>query len=206
MGGEVRADLHVMRLQWRSVRPALGLAGVGFLIWIAFVRGSLIPLLSNADLGFHELGHLLFGPFGPTLGVLMGSGLQVMVPLGLGVYFLRRGDPVAAGLMAGWMATSLQSVSVYIADAPYQRLPLIGGEHDWAFLLGPRHWDILGSASGIADAVWALGLLVGLGGLALCATPPVADLLARRRAVDRAHWVKTLPVREARPPVEPDGS
>ncbi len=28
-------------------------------------------------------------------------------------------------------------VSIYIADAPFQRLPLIGGSHDWAYLLGP---------------------------------------------------------------------
>ena len=192
-------------MKWPShVRPILGFLFVGLLLWIAFVRGSLVPLLSNVNLGFHELGHLLFAPFGTTLAVLMGSGLQVLVPLGLGVYFWMRSDWVAAGLMAGWTATSLQSVSVYIADAPYQRLPLIGGEHDWAFLLGPRHWDIMSSSSAIADVVSALGLLVGLVGILLCAARPVADLLVRRRASDRAEWMKNLPTREARRPVGPD--
>lgn len=107
--------------------PVLALLGVN-----AFVRGVRVPLLGWIDLAIHEAGHVLALPL-PDIGMAaMGSGLQVGMPLlFVVVFWLRERDVLGAALCLGWAGTSFQDASVYIADAPYQRLPLIGGEHDW---------------------------------------------------------------------------
>ena len=77
---------------------------------------------------------------------------------------------MASGLLIVWGATSLQDASVYIADAPFRALELIGGTHDWWFLLG--QWEKLDWADEIARMVWMVGLTLGLCGLVLIVTRP----------------------------------
>jgi hypothetical protein len=155
--------------RWAPAAAALPVAAL--LAWYAFVQQERVPLLGWADLGFHELGHLLTYPFPPLVTASMGSITQVMVPVGLAAYFLAwRRDLVAAGLMLAWAGTSAQDASVYVADAPYERLPLIGGEHDWAYVLGPEQFDVLEHAGTIARAAFASGVLLWLAGLALLLT------------------------------------
>lgn len=167
------------------------------MLLVAFVGGRRVPLLGYADLGFHELGHLLTVPFGTTISFLMGSGTQVLVPLGLAGYFwFKRRDMLAAGLMLVWTATSMQDASVYIADAPYQRLPLIGGHHDWAYLL--NQWNVIDRAEGIAGFVWFVGLMVGIGGLAPVAWRPATEVFARVEQHRRRRYAASLPIRRAR--------
>lgn len=161
---------------------ALGIATCCLLGWIAFVRKAQVPLLSLVDLGFHELGHLVTRPFPDLMMFMAGSAAQVVVPVGLAVYFLARKDRLAGALCLAWAATSARDVSVYIADAPFQRLELIGGQHDWAFILG-EHWDALDKAAPIAAAVRVLGMAMLFAGFALCiwylvmgeGTPPRAS-------------------------------
>lgn len=149
---------------WRFAAGAVLCLVLG---WFAFVRGVRVPLLGLVDLGFHELGHLVTAAFPHVLTALAGSLAQVGVPLGLAVYFATRAmDGLGAGLCLAWAGTSARDVAVYIADAPFQGLQLIGGEHDWAFLLG--RWDLLHRADGIATVVSGLGLLLVLAGLAVC--------------------------------------
>lgn len=131
-----------------------------------------VPLLVYADLGFHELGHLIGYVVGPPEWVtaIAGTGMQVAVPLGAAVFLAAwRRDPFGATACLAWAATSLRNGAVYVADAPYERLPLIGGEHDWAYLLG-EHWNALDAADDIAAGMrfagWAL-LFVGLATTAL---------------------------------------
>jgi hypothetical protein len=126
-----------------------------------------VPLLVYADLGFHELGHLIGYVVGPPEWVtaIAGTGLQVAVPLGAAVVLaVWRREPFGTTVCLAWAATSLRNGAVYVADAPYERLPLIGGEHDWAYLLG-EHWNALDAADDIAAGMrfagWAL-LFVGL--------------------------------------------
>jgi hypothetical protein len=137
--------------------------------WIAFVRSSSVPLLALVDLGFHELGHLLTYPL-PWDGVTaaMGTVFQIGVPLGLAAYFgLVRRDHVGPAVCLAWAGTAARDASVYIADAPFERLQLIGGDHDWAFLLhGSDHLDW---AAPLATAVRFGGLLLLLAGLGLAA-------------------------------------
>ncbi|MGH8978344.1 MAG: hypothetical protein ACRDV7_09750, partial [Acidimicrobiia bacterium] len=108
------------------------------------MRSTRVPLLSLADLGFHELGHLVMYvvPINQILTAAMGSIMQISVPLGLAAYFgWYRRDAIALVACLAWASTNFQDVSVYMADAPYERLQLIGGEHDWAFVLGSDGLD-----------------------------------------------------------------
>lgn len=142
----------------------------GALLWIAFVSGNRIPLLGSFDLGIHELGHLLTSPFGDVVSFVMGSGLQVLVPFGLAVYFwFWQRDAASTGLLMVWGGTSMQDVSVYVADAPFQDLQLIGGTHDWWWLLS--HFGRMSWADELARGVWVVGLGLGLAGLVLIVTP-----------------------------------
>ena len=167
------------------------------MLFYAFVLGRRVPLLGYADLGFHELGHLLAGMFGRTFSFLMGSGTQVLVPAGLAVYFwVKSRDRLATGLMLVWAATSMQDASVYIADAPYQRLPLIGGHHDWAYLLG--HWGIVDRAPDVAGTVLSFGVVAGVVGLAMIAALPTRALWARAEDRWRRFRARDLPVRKVR--------
>ena len=150
------------------------LAGLGVLAlfgWQAFVRGVRVPLLGWIDLAIHEAGHVLTYALPDLATAAMGSGLQILVPLGLAAVFWwgRDHDDLGTAICLGWAGTSMQDASVYIADAPFQRLQLIGGHHDWAWVLGPRGLDHLEWAQGLSSTVWALGLVAWFGGVAVCA-------------------------------------
>jgi hypothetical protein len=145
-------------------RPALvaTLAWCAVAGWFAFVRDTRVPLLGLVDLGFHELGHLVMYviPIHEILTAVMGSVFQCAIPLGLAVYFAwRRRDAVGTAVCLAWGATNFRDVAVYVADAPYERLELIGGEHDWAFLLGPDGFDALERAADLATLLRAVGLI-----------------------------------------------
>jgi hypothetical protein len=159
----------VERSAWTTTwRYAAGIAGCALLAWFT-LRTEPVPLLWRVDLGFHELGHFLTYWL-PDLGTaLMGSVFQVLIPLGLAAYFsLRRKDLVGTGLCTAWAGASLQGVSVYVADAPFRLLPLLGGEHDWAFILGPAELDALDAAPELALAMRVMAILLVLAGGAVC--------------------------------------
>ncbi len=120
------------------------------------------------DLGFHELGHLLgYALPWELVTAALGSIAQIVVPLGLSAYFFfLRHERVSAAVCLAWTATSAWGVHAYIADAPFERLALIGGDHDWAFIL--HDLDQMGAAAGLARLVWLFGLLCLGAGLALC--------------------------------------
>lgn len=189
------------KFEWRYAAAIAVLAVLG---WFSFVRSARVPILGAAGLGFHELGHLLLMWAPPPVQALAGSATQIAVPLGLAAYFLWRRDRFAAALMLGWGATSAQDVSVYIADAPTQSLPLIGGYHDWAYLLGPEVFDTMGGAGVVAGTVWALGLLLLIASFALCGAGIARGPLEARRAEKERARLRLLPVREPRSrPVRP---
>lgn len=167
------------RAHWIAVLAWCAVCG-----WFAFVRGVRVPLVSAADLGFHELGHLIMYvlPINQILTAAMGSIMQCAVPLGLATYFwVWRRDPIGSLVCLAWASTNLQDASVYIADAPYQRLELIGGEHDWAFVLGQLHK--LQDAHLIATVVRDSGLLVLLVAIAIAAFGLVRALAPGSRAL-----------------------
>ena len=191
-----------MDFTWRSTwRYVLGSVGAGLAVAFVFFWSRSIPLLTYVDLGFHELGHLIATPLPEKLYFLAGSITQIAVPLALALYFWRkRSDLLAAGLMLAWAATSAHGVSVYIADAPFQRLPLIGGQHDWAFLLGSRGWSAIHLAEPIARLTWFAGLTAGIEGIAVCTWVPLQGWLEARQKSEWDEYVSSLPRREPRQP------
>jgi hypothetical protein len=98
-------------------------------------------ILDAVDLAIHETGHLVFAPFGEFMGFLGGTLFQLALPVAFVVYFWRRADRHAASVALWWVAQNCWNVSVYVADARAQALPLVGGgEHDWAYMLGRLGW------------------------------------------------------------------
>ena len=169
---------------WAWGRYALGAAVSIAIGVVAFGFHQPVPALDLFDLGMHELGHLLAALLPRLVMFLAGSFLQVAVPLGLAAYFgLRRKEWASAGFCLAWAGTSARDVAVYVADAPVQALPLIGGgTHDWAYLLGPRGCDCLVQAGSIARGIEVLGLLMVIGGVGVCLWPLVNRLRASRQA------------------------
>ncbi len=173
-------------MNWRATWKPLAAATAGAgLLWVGFIMDRRVPLLSMFDLGIHELGHLITRPFGIVASFLMGSGLQMLVPFGLAAYFwFWQRDRVSSAVLMCWGATSMQDVSVYIADAPYRSMQLIGGTHDWWWLLS--RWRHLEWANEIARAVWLTGLTLGLVGLSVIVIPfakEVWDAMGRRPVI-----------------------
>jgi hypothetical protein len=144
-----------MTINWKPVsKPALiggSLAAAAFMIYAAFQKSGFL-LLDYVNLPIHEAGHLVFGPFGPTLGVWGGTLLQLLFPLLFAVYFALRGETAGTAFSAFWFGESLLYSSVYIGDAQAMILPLVGGgEHDWNIILSDL--GALRSARTIADIV-----------------------------------------------------
>ena len=80
-----------------------------------------------------------------------------------------------------WAGTSTADVARYVGDAPHERLPLLGGEHDWAAILGPEHLDALHRAADLAYGLRVVGWAL-LGAAALVAVWPVVATPAAQAA------------------------
>jgi hypothetical protein len=128
---------------------------LGLVIWgIWFIAqpvagGTVMQsFLHNADLAFHEFGHVLFGFMGEWMMFLGGSLFQILLPLLLANYFLFKQDqPFSAAVCLWWCGQNFIDVAPYIADARTLALPLVGEwsdemvdaralRHDWHNLLG----------------------------------------------------------------------
>ena len=138
---DVRA---ILAGEWEPVSKVV-LAG-----WLVFYGLFLLHALTdqdgflvvdNANLIVHEAGHLLLGWFGPTLGLWGGTLLELLVPLALLIYFVLHRQTTGAVFAAFFLFENLLYISVYIADARAQVLPLVtvgdpeAGEHDWFLIL-----------------------------------------------------------------------
>ena len=123
-------------------------------------------LLDGVDLAIHETGHIVFSPFGDIVTALGGTLLQLLLPAAFVVHFLRRRDRLGAAVCLWWVAQNCWNISVYVADARAQELPLVGGgEHDWAYLLGEAGW--LARDAAIARGVHATGVAIFVAAIAL---------------------------------------
>ena len=151
-----------------------GLAAIAALWWIGFEQDERVPVLTYVNLGIHEAGHMFTYSSSELFIVLMGSIAQVAVPVLLALYFfVFRGDWIAAGLCLVWGATSALEVALYVADAPTQDLELIGGKHDWAFILGPEGYNAMEKSASIADTIRDGASVAVIAGFALCVAAPL---------------------------------
>jgi hypothetical protein len=151
-----------MVITWKPVPKTVLVTGVAaaVLFWVhALTARSGFLILDYANLPVHEAGHLLFGVFGPTLGLWGGTLMQLLMPLAFLAYFVRRGETTGASFAAFWFGENCLYSATYIADARTMLLPLVGGgEHDWNLILSRLH--LLGSEAGIAGAVRFLGWVI----------------------------------------------
>lgn len=157
-------------LLWRSLAAAAACAALGVL---AYGRGERVPLLGWIDLAVHEFGHVATMWLPDLVSAMSGSIAQVLLPLLVAAHFAWRREALSALVCVAWAGTSARDASVYVADAPHEALPLIGGYHDWAFVLGPEGFDALGAAGGIAAVVSGAGLLMVAAAVAGCLAMPV---------------------------------
>lgn len=154
---------------WKRLgRPLLSAAVGGVVAWFAFVADQPVPLLDWFDLAVHEAGHLLAAWLPRLAMFLAGSVAQVAFPLFMAGYFWARArDAAASGFCLAWAGASAWDVSVYAGDAVAQSLPLLGGgQHDWAYILGPQGFDALdmtGSVAGFIEFSGAVMAVLGIG-------------------------------------------
>lgn len=147
---------HAPRATWNLVASAVFLLGLA--VWSARYFTIAVDdlgwepgFMHNVHLIFHEAGHAIFMMVGAprTLVVFMGSGLQVLFPLGIAAaFYFKNRDAYGAAVCLWWAGHATLDVAPYIADARALELPLLGGGngreiegHDWEYLLG--HWNAL---------------------------------------------------------------
>jgi hypothetical protein len=155
-------------------------------MWVvAFEHDDRIPGLTYVNLGLHEFGHMLTYANSELTTALAGSIAQVAIPVLLAVYFFfYRGDWVGAGVCLVWAATSALEVADYVADAPTQKLELIGDSHDWAFILGPDGYDAMEKSQPLAEKIRD-GASVGVvAGFILCLAAPLRARQPRDRGLE----------------------
>ena len=156
--------------EWQPVsKPAL-------IAWLAFYGLFLIYALRDTD-GFlfidqvnlivHESGHLLFGWVGRTLGLWGGTLMELTVPAALAIYFALHRQTAGTAFAAFFFFENFLYISVYMADARAQVLPLVTvgdpemGGHDWFNIFAPL--GLLRYDRSIAAVVRAVGWLGMLG-------------------------------------------
>ena len=111
------------------------------------------------DLFIHEGGHFFFGFMGRMIYFMGGSLMQIVLP-SLTIYvFIKTSLRSLIGTLY-WLGHNLINVSVYIGDAPYRRLPLLGGSdsiHDWNWIF--NHAGMMDSAETVSVIVFTLGVV-----------------------------------------------
>ncbi|MBI4461164.1 MAG: hypothetical protein HY648_14045 [Acidobacteria bacterium] len=150
--------------EWRPVSKfALGawLMFYGLFFWHAVADQDGFLVIDHVNLIVHEAGHLLFGWFGSTPGLLGGTLLELLIPLLLAVYFAFQRHVTATAFASFFFFENFLYIAAYMADARSRALPLVtigdplAGGHDW-FLIFYR-WGILEYDTAIAGVTRALG-------------------------------------------------
>lgn len=126
--------------------------------WFAINRTS--NPFSAFDLGVHELGHIIFSPFGEFMHIAGGCLFQLIFPLLWLFAFWRKKWYFAAAMCWCWLGLNLFDVAAYAGDARARLLPLTAGiaglaeqgsdeaydkAHDWYQILSRTHhlnWDL----------------------------------------------------------------
>jgi hypothetical protein len=116
----------------------------------------------------------MFHPFGDTMQFLGGTISQLIWPMILIIYFLKRKEWLSSSFCLFWFGENFLNISKYVDDARSMQLPLVGGGiHDWNYLLW--EWGILHYDHKIADALFTAGVFIMTGSIvwAIIAKPKV---------------------------------
>lgn len=131
---------YLRSTEWRPVsRWALSAWITFYAIFLLYAlqHRNQFLFIDSANLIVHEGGHLLFGWFGPTLGLWGGTLLQWLVPLLLAVYFFTQRQLFGFAFAAFFFFENWLYTATYMADARAMALPLVTTgdpdfvEHDW---------------------------------------------------------------------------
>lgn len=134
-----------------------------------FVRHLADPLyrtwFGGITLAFHEMGHIVFMPFGHTLMIAGGSIMQLAVPLIAAIYLLvKQKDWFGFVVGLSWLSFSMFELATYVGDAAREELPLVsmggGYHHDWSILL--TEWHLISQCDALASGVRVVAGIVGL--------------------------------------------
>ncbi len=164
--------LLVLEDDWRPLHPAVLAIGAAFYLLFLYqtARGSgPFLMIDVVFVPIHEAGHLVFRFFGEFLAVAGGTILQLAVPLLLAAFFIFERQIAGTAFCMFFFFEQLLPISVYMADARAQELPLISvGDsdyviHDWNYLFG--RLGLLGHDTQIAHAVRVLGWMGMVGTL-----------------------------------------
>jgi len=171
------------------------IAFTGVCAWFVFHLGQRPPGLTYMDVAVHEVGHLLFQPFGELTMLVMGSGTQIAFPLALAAFFLAcRRDVLTGAVLLAWAGEACGDAAVYVADAPFGELPLLGGsgEGDWTRILGPEHLSRMHLADEYARNLRAVGALLMLAAVGVA----LAGLWRLHHPAEpRVHRIRTVAAR-----------
>jgi hypothetical protein len=147
--------------------------------WLAFYGLFLLHAITNktgflfidsVNLIVHESGHLLFGWFGQTLGLWGGTLMELLVPFLLAAYFTITRQTAGTAFATFFFFENLLYISVYMADARVQELPLVTvgdadfAEHDWFRIFSSL--GMLEHDTAIAAVTKAIGWIGMLGTIA----------------------------------------
>lgn len=135
--------LEALEEGWQPVPRAVFFIALVFyaVFLIQAAQGASLPkFMDLVFVPIHEGGHLLFRFFGQTIAIAGGTLLQLGVPLMLASYFILQRQVQGAAFCVFFFFEQFLPISVYMADARAQQLPLLTvGDtdyviHDWTFL------------------------------------------------------------------------
>ncbi len=133
------------------------------LIIVFYITGiqNNLTLLDNANLLFHEAGHMVFGLVGiEFITVLGGTLLQLIIPMIIIFYFYSNSNSFGAQVGLYWLGENIVNIARYVGDANVKIIPLIGGGHDWEYLLSQM--GILSSAETLGGFLRIIGIMIML--------------------------------------------
>lgn len=163
-------DLNgLSKKDWARISPlilAILLSFFGLFLY-QLVRGMELPrLVDSFFMQIHAGGHALFRVFGMTAGVAGGTALQLLVPLALAYFAMRRRQPQGVALCLFFFFEQFLPIARYMADAQAQQLPLTSlGRydsviHDWNYMfikLGVLQYDTVIGA--LVQSIGCLGMI-----------------------------------------------
>ncbi|HPZ08136.1 MAG TPA: hypothetical protein PL110_08480 [Candidatus Eremiobacteraeota bacterium] len=128
-------------------------------------------LIDYVNLAFHEAGHFVLALQGSEFIHILGGTLgQLFVPCVFSIYFFKKKDYRAFFFTIFWFFENFINISIYMADAPYQQLPLLGGDgvvHDWVYLCGElkclRNIEAMAMMVRVTGTLGMIASIMGLG-------------------------------------------
>jgi hypothetical protein len=180
-------------IRWMRLVPSVALVA-----WTASLalRQNPWSFLDWVNLAFHEAGHLFLLPFGETLHFLGGTILQLLIPMGLTVHFLRKNSPFSASACLWWFGQNFLGIAIYMADARELKLPLVGGgENDWNHLFyewGPLGEESVLTLSSLTHGVGVVFMAVACLWMIFLSLPAGLQESLAGRIVQRHPWLQIL--------------